>query len=419
MREYVFRFISVGTALTLVVAPIASHASFVADLSLGSRGDEVVRLQQVLNMDSETQVASSGPGSPGNETSYFGALTLLAVKRFQNKYRSEVLYPLGLIAPTGFVGAKTRGKLSSLSPSVVSSATSQADIVIASSSNTQHSSSQATSQKPKIFSASPTYVEPGDTVTIIGENFSPTGNTVILGDGPVTHRLYDLSSSDGTTLTFTYEPPATKTMTEQDLLAIPEEYLSDLRRQASAYGLSLADLANPYRGAGSRQEFVDNLEKNGYSKDALYHYFWITIENVNGTGASEGALVHGSRKLPNSLALSPVSPFQELSSRLSDLSKGLIAKTAPKAEALVPGGGFYSLVMICTCSGAFVTINIGVGGGLFVWQPGFIPLVGSCILAGAWLGYSIPGLGICPMYAGLVCVPLFFSQPILPIGCMP
>lgn len=84
------------------------------NLSLGSTGLGVQVLQIFLNTDPATQVAASGPGSPGHETNYFGSMTFSAVERFQEKYALDILIPLGLTHPTGYVGSATRKELSSL-----------------------------------------------------------------------------------------------------------------------------------------------------------------------------------------------------------------------------------------------------------------------------------------------------------------
>jgi hypothetical protein len=96
------------------VASSVCPYTWTRNLTQGSTGNDVRQLQIFLNDQSGVQVAVAGPGSPGQETSYFGSLTAGAVAEFQSKYAAEVLAPVGLTQPTGFFGPSTRSKANEL-----------------------------------------------------------------------------------------------------------------------------------------------------------------------------------------------------------------------------------------------------------------------------------------------------------------
>ncbi|QQG46251.1 MAG: peptidoglycan-binding protein [Candidatus Niyogibacteria bacterium] len=86
---------------------VAVSPAFNRSLTIGSKGEDVKRLQQLLNSDSDTVIAASGVGSPGNESEYFGSLSEKAVQKFQAKYGLAKAGDAGY----GYVGPKTRAKL--------------------------------------------------------------------------------------------------------------------------------------------------------------------------------------------------------------------------------------------------------------------------------------------------------------------
>lgn len=88
--------------------------AFGRNLTIGDRGEDVRQLQRFLNQDPATRIASFGDGSPGRETTYFGPATANALKRFQERHRSEILTPNGLSTGSGFFGASTRVKIATL-----------------------------------------------------------------------------------------------------------------------------------------------------------------------------------------------------------------------------------------------------------------------------------------------------------------
>jgi hypothetical protein len=122
MHKFSMKAVAVATVIGGAMAGAVSasaalnlptqNCSFVfnTNMRLGSRGADVMNLQKVLNMYPQTQIAATGAGSPGNETTYFGAATRAAVNKFQALHLVE----LGITAPTANVFAGTRGLLNAV-----------------------------------------------------------------------------------------------------------------------------------------------------------------------------------------------------------------------------------------------------------------------------------------------------------------
>ena len=94
------------TTGTTASVSACSGITFSRNLTVGSKGDDVKCLQALLNQSADTQVASTGVGSTGNETTYFGALTKAAVAKYQAKN--------GISPVAGFFGPITRTNISSM-----------------------------------------------------------------------------------------------------------------------------------------------------------------------------------------------------------------------------------------------------------------------------------------------------------------
>lgn len=172
--------------LTTSVASAAEY-TFNTNLRLGDSNTDVLFLQKVLNQDINTRVAVSGPGSPGNETMYFGPLTKSAVIRFQNIHKNEVLLPIGLQYGTGFVGSMTRAKLNKTS--ITSDNITEKENVVV--------EKEPVLTLPVINTVSPNPIGYGDTVTLKGTGFTDD-NIIFTSLGPHERQAND----DGTEIIF-------------------------------------------------------------------------------------------------------------------------------------------------------------------------------------------------------------------------
>ncbi|NOY35333.1 MAG: hypothetical protein GXP44_00125, partial [bacterium] len=79
--------------------------NFNVNLKIGNRGSEVTALQ--IALEKENFIIGSNKG-------YFGEGTASAVTGFQQKYKNEILTPVGLRYGTGFFGPSTRAKLNEI-----------------------------------------------------------------------------------------------------------------------------------------------------------------------------------------------------------------------------------------------------------------------------------------------------------------
>jgi peptidoglycan hydrolase-like protein with peptidoglycan-binding domain len=224
MRKF-FYCVTSRTVLLLVVSCWLSvgivDASIARTLSLGSQGADVKELQVILNSDTFTQVATGGAGSPGQENGYFGPLTKKAVMNFQRKYAPEVLFPAGIWQPTGVVGKYTIAKLNSLSsgisgknaivsfdniPALVQSVVPPITVSSTPVDLSQNKTTTdfynffASGSKPLLFNLSAYQAKHGDKVTVNGNGFLSTDNSVIFGSNS---RIDNLTSAIGTSITFT------------------------------------------------------------------------------------------------------------------------------------------------------------------------------------------------------------------------
>lgn len=96
-----------------VVTPTKQKFTFNRNLELRNQGSDVRELQKLLNSQGFV-LAQDGPGSPGNETDMFGALTWKALVKFQNANAQKILRGAEWKDPVGTFGTQTRGFVKTL-----------------------------------------------------------------------------------------------------------------------------------------------------------------------------------------------------------------------------------------------------------------------------------------------------------------
>lgn len=234
--------------LFILLLPSLTYAAITRTLKQGDRGIDVKELQVFLNSDPDTRIAASGVGSPGKESMYFGALTSLAVKRFQTKYAYETLTPAGLSTPTGVVGYYTRLLVAKMiqtkslaTPIVPTQSTSSTIVTI-------------TSINPSVVTNYP------QTITITGSGFTEFNNTV----------RFSSESEGGTTVSGT---PTT--------ISVP-------------FYFSLAQKIRSQIGTGvSKDLIVKNLSGDTIVREngTTYVRVILTVKNIYGESAPASFLV--------------------------------------------------------------------------------------------------------------------------------
>ncbi|MFZ3054911.1 MAG: peptidoglycan-binding domain-containing protein [Minisyncoccales bacterium] len=166
----IFSIAILGIILAINPAEAANAPQITRDLTIGSTGDDVKSLQQYLN-DSGYAVATSGVGSKGNETSYFGNATQAALKKFQ---------AANGISETG-VGTKTRALL--------------AGLVGTTTSTIQSSSSDVTSQITVLRTLIAQLQAKLD--TLLASTGSTTTTTTTTSSDTVTPYISSIKVADG------------------------------------------------------------------------------------------------------------------------------------------------------------------------------------------------------------------------------
>lgn len=265
MKRFLFAIILLSP---VVLVAASSGFVFKSDLFVGIKSNEVLELQKVLNSATDTTVATTGPGSRGQETNYFGEKTKQAVIKFQEKYKDEVLAPASLSSGTGFVGALTRKKLNQIyeilhltASSTVSNSTSTntvSNIIYASSIPKSNTYSTST---PVITSVSPTYWQDNQAVRVIGTGFTAS-NTIVISIEPDNKYTGLASESVGTVIPFVLSTQAGLSLSNS---------LSRINQNVRGYVIQ--HIMKTYRSGNGLSNF---------NQDGIYTQATVRVRNENG-----------------------------------------------------------------------------------------------------------------------------------------
>ncbi len=98
----------ISTSTVEKIAAFTAPVEFlIRDLYFGVSSETIKELQRLLAKDKNIY-------PEGLITGFFGSSTKIAIIRFQEKYKDEILTPIGLTKGTGFIGKLTRKKLNEL-----------------------------------------------------------------------------------------------------------------------------------------------------------------------------------------------------------------------------------------------------------------------------------------------------------------